>query len=92
MQSHDGTLTPVDAADKSQLAKVFNVDFPDAQQPLVRVGDTFRIRGCHFQVSDLSSTGLRAVGISKDLYYASRHLPPGVPKSILKKMRKLRKQ
>jgi len=67
MQAQDGSMIELDKEQYGQFLEHGNTN-------VVTVGDTFKVRGCYFQVEFISEYGLSAKGISKWEYFESRKL------------------
>jgi len=50
-----------------RLEKMLNT-LPEKQVPYVKVGDTFKIRDCRFEVTEISEDGIKAKGLSRGEY------------------------
>jgi len=69
MQERDGTFTQLSETE------VGNLRF--WQQPkMVSVGQVFKIRWCHFQITGITEKGIDAKGISRKEYYALKRGRP----------------
>lgn len=61
MQQEDGRLKLIDVKTFNSLLNVS----PENTVPVVKVGDTFKIRDCHFEVTDVNVGGIVAKGIRR---------------------------
>ena len=65
MQARDGSMVGVTKKQFSSLLEHGNTN-------LTRVGDVFKVRGCYFQIENISDYGISAKGISRREYFEAK--------------------
>ena len=65
MQAEDGAMVGLNKEQFDQLLKHGSTN-------MVTVGDVFKVRGCFFEVENISDYGISAKGISRREYFESR--------------------
>ena len=65
MQDYDGSLRIENSKKfQNQIKQMFNT-MPESDIPVVKVGDVFKVRDCHFEITEISKEGIVAKGIRR---------------------------
>ena len=67
MQAPNGNILPIEESEFQRQLREHALT-----APVVQVGDVFKIRGCHFVVSEIRANAISAVGIPRQDYYHAR--------------------
>jgi hypothetical protein len=66
MQMEDGRMVMLENNSELQkkMQQLLN-SMPESDVPVVKVGDVFKIRDCHFELTEITEDGIKAKGIRR---------------------------